>query len=339
MIMTYKQTIEKNCENCLPHWWPKYAYHFTDATNIVSILSSGMLFSRAQATRKGVMKNDNASKQVIDMTATRTTSHVRFYFRPLTPTQYHNEGFKHAQLRYDGDINANIPVPVFLVFDLESLLKTDGVLFSAQSQAGHGTPLLQGEEAFSQLPFDKIYSDGPCDGDTRQYRHAEILCPDCYAIDNSLRMIVCRNECEKATLLNLLYSKDQKAYYKYKGFIRVAREKVFQRNGLFVDNVVYHQDTIAFEFACTPEKKNFEFRKSASNLSPIKATYEFRWLNRQGTMIGLKTVDDQLDYMNPRPVMFKLPQLSGAYALTVTLMFDGKIVCVSRQSIDTLEML
>lgn len=233
-MMTYRQIIETNCANCSPRWWPKYAYHFTDVTNIVSILSSGMLFSRAQATRKGVMEND----KVIDMTEARTTSYARFYFRPLTPTQYYTEGFKHAQIRYDGDLYANVPVPAFLVFDLERMLKTDGVWFSAKSQAGHGSPRYQGENNFSQLPFEKIYSDGPCDNNTLRYRHAEILSPDCYPIDDSLRMILCRNECEKATLLNMLYSEDQKAYYKYKGLIRVAREKAFQRNGLFVDNVV-----------------------------------------------------------------------------------------------------
>lgn len=215
-MMTYKQIIEKNCERYTPHWWPRYAYHFTDVTNMIGILSSGMLFSRVEATRKGVMGNDNASKQVIDMTMTRTTSYARFYFRPLTPTQYHNEGFKHAKLRYYEDIHANIPVPVFLVFELDHLLKTEGVQFSALSQAGYGSPTYQGEEAFSCLPFDQIYSDGPCDVNMLNHRHAEILCPDCYAIDGSLCTIACRNESEKATLLNLLYSGDQNAYHKYK---------------------------------------------------------------------------------------------------------------------------
>ena len=85
------------------------------------------------------MENDNASKQVIDITEVRTTSYARFYFRPLTPTQYYNEGYKHMQLRYSGDQNANIPVPVFMAFDLESLLKKERMLFSPLSQAGYGT--------------------------------------------------------------------------------------------------------------------------------------------------------------------------------------------------------
>ena len=68
------------------------------------------------------MRNDNASRQVIDMTNSGVVSKVRFYFRPLTPTQHYNEGYKHPALRYDQDENANVPVPIFLLFDLEKLL-------------------------------------------------------------------------------------------------------------------------------------------------------------------------------------------------------------------------
>ena len=92
--MTYAEIIQNNCEKVNPSWWPKFAYHYTDVTNAVSILSSGKLYSRVKAGAKGVMENDNASRQVIDMTETRATSYVRFYFRPLTPTQYHNEGVR-----------------------------------------------------------------------------------------------------------------------------------------------------------------------------------------------------------------------------------------------------
>lgn len=337
--MTYKQTIDTNREKYSPNWWPRYAYHFTDVTNVVSILRSGMLFSRAQATQKGVMKNDNASKQVIDMTTARTTYYARFYFRPLTPTQYHNEGFKHRQIRYNGDVNANVPVPVFLVFNLEKLLTTRGVCFSAQSQAGHGSQIFQGEDAFSQLPFDKIYSDGPCSNDTRAFRHAEIMCPDYYMIDDSLCMILCRNECEKATLLNLLYSDDRKTYYQYKSFIRVGRDNTFQRNGLYVDNVIYHQDTIAFEYACTHEKRKYDSRYVEGVLSPIKATYTFYWLNKQEEIIYSTVFDNMLDYQNPQNIIFRLPQIAGAYILKVILTFEGKTVCVFKQSINPFEML
>ena len=337
--MKYRTIIEGNCTACSPQWWPKYAYHFTDVTNIVSILSLGTLYSRTEAARRGVMKNDNASKQVIDMTDTRATSFVRFYFRPLTPTQYHNEGFKHKDLRYSGDINANIPVPVFLVFDLESLLQTEDVLFSPLGQAGHGNPIFKGEEEFSKLPFDKIYSTGWCEDDSWRFRHAEILYPDCYTIDHSLRMILCRNECEKATLLHLLYDEDQRAYFRYKDYVRVATDHVFQRNGLYVENAVYHDNTLAFEFACTPEKKQYENRYPRNELSPIQACYRFQWANKKGQILYSTMIDQELDYLQPKPVMFKLPPVAGAHRLGVILSFEGNTICVFRQSIDPFEML
>ena len=113
--MEYIDIIRDNSEKRSPvSWWPKFAFHYTDVTNAVSILSSGFLYSRADATHLRVMENDNASRQVIDMTDSAVVSKVRFYFRPLTPTQYYNEGYKHPALRYDGDENANVPVPIFL---------------------------------------------------------------------------------------------------------------------------------------------------------------------------------------------------------------------------------
>ena len=86
--MSYKEIIQNNEKYAPVRWWPHYAYHYTDIQNAVSILESEMLYSRTQAEELHVMQNDNASRQVIDMTRDRITSYVRFYFRPLTPTQY-----------------------------------------------------------------------------------------------------------------------------------------------------------------------------------------------------------------------------------------------------------
>lgn len=155
------------------------------------------------------------------MTESTATLFARFYFRPLTPTQYYNEGFKHKDLRYSGDDNANVPVPIFLLFDLSKLLSNSEVEFSEFSQAGHGVAKQQGEEAFGKLEFKKIYSNGYVDDKTRKYRHAEILYPNSYTIDDSLSVILCRNDVEKATLMTLLKKKDNKSYYKYKDKIKI----------------------------------------------------------------------------------------------------------------------
>lgn len=71
--MNYKDIILKNEEYAPARWWPHYAYHYTDISNAVSILESGMLYSRLRAEELHVMMNDNASRQVIDMTAQKTT--------------------------------------------------------------------------------------------------------------------------------------------------------------------------------------------------------------------------------------------------------------------------
>ena len=202
--MSYSDIILDNRFHHSPvRWWPKFAFHYTDVTNAVSILDSGMLFSRSNAEHLGLMHNDNASRQVIDMTQAEAQSCVRFYFRPLTPTQYYNEGFKHIQLRYDDDENANTPVPIFFLFDLAKLLSLPGVRFSEQKQAGYGSTLLQGEDDFAKMNFDYIYSIGPKNiGEMKPYRHAEILHQNSMPIDTCLRYIGCRNKVERLTLMN-----------------------------------------------------------------------------------------------------------------------------------------
>lgn len=339
-MMMYGDIIQQNCRNTTPQWWPKYAYHFTDVANVVGILSSGRLYSRVQAYQRGVMVNDNASRQVIDMTETGAMAYARFYFRPLTPTQYYNEGYKHSQLRYHGDINANVPVPIFLAFDLEQLLSAEGTVFSALSQAGHGSQLYEGCESFARLPFEMIYSEGPCGEEVRRYRHAEILYPDYYAIDSSLKMILCRNECEKATLLNILRSEDQKAYNKYKDRVRVAREHTFQRNGLFVESVICHNDMISFVFALTPQKRLYEQRFSERPLSKLNAVFLFQWINKFGLVLYSTAREVLIDYLRPDPIVFtKLTEVSGASMLKVTMRIDDKIICVSSQPISAFELL
>ena len=68
------------------------------------------------------------------------------------------------------------------------------IKFSEMSQAGNGAPMLCGEKSFTELSFEKIYSDGFVAEDILKYRHAELLYPNSYEINNSLEVILCRNE-------------------------------------------------------------------------------------------------------------------------------------------------
>lgn len=126
-------------------WWPGYLFHFTDIQNAVSILKEGALINRNEAQARGLMITDNASPEIIANTADELKNYVRLYFRPRTPTQASNEGFRPPQQR---DYNAHCPVPVYFIFDSKDVLARPDVCFTAGSLATNSTP-------------DILYGGGP----------------------------------------------------------------------------------------------------------------------------------------------------------------------------------
>lgn len=341
--MTYIQIIRKNQKIAPINWWPCYAYHYTDVTNAVNILSTGKLYSRIRAQQAGLMKNDNASIQVINMTGNEATSYVRFYFRPLTPTQYYNEGFKHKKIRYDNDENANVPVPIFFLFDLDTLLNEEKICFSEQSQAGSGSPHLHGIDAFKNMPFSDIYGNGPCEAEKRKYRHAELLYPGEYDIANSLRYILCRNSVEKRTLLTLLKHESHQAYQYYKGYVRVAKSSTFQNNGLFVSDVFCDGKTMKISFSDTYEKKSYTSKQmqknNCSELEPIEIDVSFRWLLND-RIIGQKSYSCPVDYDKPPELVFReIPRYERATSMMVSIYIEGSIAYCVELPIHTSELM
>lgn len=342
--MGYIDTIQENCKCNTPvSWWPRYAFHYTDVTNAVNILSSGFLYSRANASERGVMKNDNASRQVIDMTDNDVTSMARFYFRPLTPTQYYNEGYKHPDLRYDHDENANVPVPIFLLFDLEKLLSIPGVQFSETSQAGHGSERKSGAEDFSGLDFKKIY-DNSFDnfGETKNYRHAEIVHPDALAIESCIKSILCRNNLDRTTLLNLLKEKDKLSFARYKNIVRIATKETFENNGLFISELLYHDNSISIVFSDTYLGKRYVERMmkkfEIQELPPIKMRICLKWFHTKG-IVKQQEITTTLDIMaRPTVTIKNIPTVSTAKSLGIEVYFDDKLVCYTIYPVENAEI-
>ena len=330
--MNYSDIINKN-KNELPaerKWWAKFAFHYTDITNALSIIQSETLYSRLYAQRGHLMVNDNASYQVIDMTDSGVQSYVRFYFRPLTPTQYYNEGYKHPKLRYDSDPNANVPVPVFFAFNLEKLLRDPAVRFSQFSQAGYGDETYSGVEDFASLPFDKIYSDGFVEDDVRKYRHAELLYPKEYPIMQSLEAILCRNEFEQSMLLSLLRKNNEKLFYKYKSYIKVCRENMFEKNGLFLQNMRLDNNKFSITFSDTYQKRKYVERMmqkiGIESLAPVKMCFSFEWKNSKQTILESKSVEIDCDYQKPERIVFYVSPIERAMTLSVIVRCFGDLI-------------
>ncbi len=329
--MTYDEIININCNvNSSVSWWPRYAFHYTDVTNALGILKEGIIYSRFDAIQKQLMSNDNASKQVIDMTYSGVTSSVRFYYRPLTPTQFHNEGYKHSMLRYCGDSNANVPVPIFFLFDLKSILCMKETMFSEQSLAGGGEILYQGEDAFSKLNFAQIYKNGPMENieAEKKYRQAEIVFPGCFPIDNAIKNIVCRNDIERATLLNLLRKESPKEFYKYKDLVVVCNE-CFENNGLFVTQCNYYGDKVGIVFSKTAKKEKYtlKYKNNSSEQLLLNAEAEFDWMH-SNNIIFRQGCNFLIDYENSEKMNFiNLAKPNGATALYMKIYIEKKVVC------------
>lgn len=330
--MDFKQIIENNFNSFSGHAksWCKFAFHFTDISNAVEILASHTLYSRDKAISSNLMHNDNASKQVIDLTSSAVTKNVRFYFRPMTPTQFHNEGFKHEAIRFNGENSANVPVPIFFVFDLEKLLNQNGCQFSEMSQAGVGCNICTTVDEFQNFAFDKIYSEGHSNKfeNEKKYRHAEILFPESYNIDQSLLYVFCRNEVERQTLLKLLLDKSLTAYPRYKQRIYVSSKRnIFFYNGLYIDNCYYCNGAINIIFSDSYQRLQYAKRHRVDlDDIELKVSIIVKWI-ANGNVYRQAERDLKINYLQCDDIQVKTDIEDKTERLEVVIYFEQSLMC------------
>ena len=318
-----------------------YAYHYTDVTNAVNILATGYLYSRQKCNEKNLMQNDNASSSVIGNTSTATKDDVRFYFRPLTPTQYYNEGYKHPQIRFSSDINANVPVPIFFLFDLQKMLENIPELrFTPMGRAGYSNmELLNGIESFSNLPFDKIYSTGFYDkdieGDLKVYRHAELAVSKKFEVLPYIKHIVCRNEIEYFTLINLLRDSNKELFRKYQAYILNGERVVlplFERNGLFVTDIRlnFNAGDLVVYFANYPDKMNYDRKFQNFQLQQIVVNTEVSGIieNKPFTCC----FKNEINYIQPQKIKIDIPNMCKIDFTGIKIYFDKCLMAYKKFS-------
>ncbi len=257
--------------------WPDFVYHFTDVRNVVSILTEGELLARYWAENQNLMATDNASHQVLAQTNDDWKYQVRLYFRPRTPMQFHNEGFRPLKHR---SLGAHCPMPIFFLFDSQTLLSLPNSRFSDGNLASPRSQVLSTIAELEQMPFADIYHDSPIVGDEDRIqqitsrRLAEVIVP--HRLDlSALRFIVCRSEAERETLLHLLTPELRTLW---QGMIQVDPQRhLFLKRWLYVETVELSDSSITLNLhlSANPEH-NGPFR-AAMSIVDMSGVEKYNW--------------------------------------------------------------
>jgi len=250
-ILTYEDILNSDLvTKFLPNncgWWKNYVYHFSDVKNIAKILETGIIYSRKMAIQLNLMENNNASRPVMDGTDNDIKDFVRFYFRPLTPTQFHNEGIRAKEEIHTGHL-AHCPVPVFLLFDIVKMLNRGDSQFTYEGLASNNVDIYNTTEDFANAPFKYIYHKGSYNPETEYFikknRQAELIIPQQCDLDE-LVQIICRTDAERETLLDLLSENQIKKYYDKIGVIKhEAFQNMFLKDYLIIESVELGLETL-----------------------------------------------------------------------------------------------
>jgi hypothetical protein len=228
-------------------FWPKFLFHFTDITNAVRILSEESLLSRQRLEENRHLLTDIASPEIIGGTQDKWKGFVRLYFRPRTPMQYRNEGFRPKDKL---KLGAHCPVPVFFLFDANSILTQLSTRFSNGNLRSQAAEEDNSVDFYLSLPFESIYHDAslPRLNDEKKkdvifHRHAEVIISDALDLSN-LKYIVCRSQAEFETLLHLLPGDK---HLKWKNKVRTAPQLFFSK-WVYIERVTPSSQSIIFDF-------------------------------------------------------------------------------------------
>jgi len=240
--------------------WPDSLYRFEHVEAAASILNSGVLLSRSEAQRRGWLKRDCASAEIINQTPDEWKNCVRLYFRPLTPMQYNTEGHRPAGEYGRG---ASCPVPIVLRFNAANILTrgttrfSDGNLAASRAQVGDDARFL------ASIPFELVYHKTWMPDDQKEEltfrRHAEAIVPKELRL-TALQAVLCRTTAEMETLLHLL---SDKARARWAGCIG-TKASLFYKRWSFVESTTL-----------TNQKAKFSFNPSSETPGPFSAEARF----------------------------------------------------------------
>ena len=300
-------------------WWPDYLFHCTDIRNAVRILDSGQLLSRTQAQATGQLQVDIAAPDIIDQTSAEWRDHVRLYFRPRTPTQFNNEGFRPMGQWSQG---AHCPVPVYLLLDAKSVLSRAECLFTDGNVAADAVPM-ESMDQLRQVPFRLVYHDTWFDPPERAtivyHRNAEVLIPQRLDLQ-TVRWVFCRSPAEYETLLHLLPPGTRGRWVKRIG----VQPRLF-----------YNRWTFVQQTEMSSRQFILRFNSASSTPGPFAACVEVVELTDAGP-IAHRWHDDRFQTKPNRPFGFKLPSRRRPRDYVVRFFLDEQLAFAGRYRSDTL---
>ena len=299
-------------------WWPDFLFHCTDLSNVVNILRQGEMVSRTEVVNSGQLAFDIAAPGVISQTNSQWQNYVRLYFRPKTPTQYHNEGFRPvAQL----SLGSHCPVPVYLIFNSVPILSRADCMFTSGNLGAGGTVPKDNIDFLRQIPFEQVYHEGPFDRSVGQsiiyHRNAEVLVPQRLGLEN-LAAIRCRSQAEYETLLYLLPPNTLSGWANKIGV--VPDRRLFHREWPFIEQVEMSAATLVFRFNRSD--------KPSSGFVARVAIVETETGRRYSWSDG--------DYLAQGPLSLRLNNLQNPDDYMVRLTLDDHLAYANRYQEDDL---
>jgi len=292
-------------------WWPDFLFHFTDVQNAVNILRSDELLCRTHAASSGLMITNGASPEIISRTNERWKDYVRLYFRPRTPTQYNNEGFRPPDQR---KLGSHCPFPIYFLFNAEKLLCRQETMFTIGNLAAGASPQIDATN-FKQIPFELVYHDRRFEQNERDtiiyHRHAEAIIPQRLDL-SALEMIRCRTQAEYETFLYLLPP--------------MTRTRWARRIGIGADlNLFFKRWTFIETATLTATQAVFHFNRATLTPGPFRARVEIT-----KTFDGAKYFWENTEYMANDTLRLDLANLGNPVDYSLRFLLNDDLAFTSR---------
>lgn len=163
------------------HWWTYFLFAYYDLHDVIDILNQGEIAPKHTRIQHGNWDHT-----------------IRLNFRPRTPDLFGCEGIRPTAEQPQN----HCPMPVYLLFDIESVITLADVRFS-EGDISQRPRTYSTASAFRDLPFHQIYHDTWFRPDERDEilnaRRAQVIVPHTLNLSH-LRHIWCRSSAEYETL-------------------------------------------------------------------------------------------------------------------------------------------